>query len=196
MYDKDFTIRCSDYSDPISGVRLPRGKGGVCILWPTAWSSKVKKLDEGNERIVAIEITCNGQEKLCLINTYMPTNNSSVNSHMEYSECLDTLHSLISRNRQSHKIIICGDFNGTLLRTRPYNKHDRLLQAFVEGHCVYHVPTNLETIFHHSGLGSSQIDYIMATEKNLISMYYISDKEPENTSSHVKISCCINTTPP
>ena len=91
--EKDFIIRCSDYLDPISGVNLPRGKGGVCrILWPKAWSSKVKRLNEGNERIVAIEITCNNQEKLCLINTYMPTNNSSVNSHMDYSECLDTIH--------------------------------------------------------------------------------------------------------
>ena len=37
--EKDFIIRCSDYLDPISGVNLPRGKGGVCILWPKAWSS-------------------------------------------------------------------------------------------------------------------------------------------------------------
>ena len=32
-----------------------------------------EKLDEENERIVAIETTGNSQEKLCLINTYMQT---------------------------------------------------------------------------------------------------------------------------
>ena len=141
----------------------------------------MKRLNEGNERIVAIEITCNSQEKLCLINTYMPTNNSSVNSFMDYSECLDIIHSMLVKYRQSHKIIICGDFNGTLLKARNYNKHDRLLQAFVKEHCKDHVTSKLETFFHYSGLGSS-IDYSMSTEKNLISLYYISDKEPENTS--------------
>ena len=88
--EKDFTIRCSDYSDPISGFNLHRGKGGVCILLSKQWSSKVKRLNVGNERIVAIEI--NSQEKRCLINIYMPTNNSSVNSYLEYLECLDILH--------------------------------------------------------------------------------------------------------
>ena len=36
----------------------------------------------------------------------------------------------------------------------------------------------------------------MSTEKDLISLYYISDKEPEYTSSHVKISCRIGVIPP
>ena len=131
----------------MSCVNLPRGKGGVCILWPKAWSSKVKRLNEGNGCIVAIEITCNSQEKLCLINTYMPTNNSSVNSHMYYSECLDTIHSMLVKYRQSHKIIMCGDFNGTLLKARNYNKHDRLLQTFVKEHCTDYVTSKLETFF-------------------------------------------------
>ena len=194
--EKDFIIHCSDYLEPITGDRLPRGKGGVCILWPKEWSSKVKRLNDGNERVVAVEVTCNRQDKLCLINTYMPTNNSSVNSHLEYRECLDTIHNMLIKYRQSHKIILCGDFNGTLLGARLYNKHDQLLQEFVKEHCINFVNSKLETFFHHSGLGSSQIDYIMTTQKNLISMYYISDKEPENTSSHVKVSCRINISPP
>ena len=75
-----------------------------------------EKLDEENKRIVAIEITGNSQEKLCLINTYMPTKNSSVNSHMEYSECLDTIHSLIISYRHSHKIIIRRDFKSQTIQ--------------------------------------------------------------------------------
>ena len=50
--EKDFIIHCSDYLEPITGDRLPRGKGGVCILWPKEWSSKVKRLNDGNERVV------------------------------------------------------------------------------------------------------------------------------------------------
>ena len=119
-------------------------------------------LDEENKRIVAIEITGN-------INTYLPkkhTKNRSVNSHMEYSECLDTIHSLIISYRHSHKIIIRGDFNGTLLKARPYNKPGLLLQALVEEHRINHVASNLETLLYHSGLRSSQII-----------LYYVNRKE-------------------
>ena len=85
--NKDYHVRCSDQNEPISGFKLPRGKGGVAIFWPNLWSSRIKKLSDGNERTIAIEIQ--GQVKICLINVYMPTNNSSVNSHLEYTECLD-----------------------------------------------------------------------------------------------------------
>ena len=62
--------------------------------------------------------------------------------------------------------MICVDFNGTLLKARLYNKHNRLLQDFVKEHCVNYI-TSKETFFHHCGLGSSQINYIMSTEKDL-----------------------------
>jgi hypothetical protein len=45
-----------DTYDEISGINLPRGKGGVSISWPCDITHIVKKIDEGNERIVAIEI--------------------------------------------------------------------------------------------------------------------------------------------
>ena len=52
--------RCSDYTDPLIGLNLPRGKGSVSILWPKQWSSMVKRLNEGNERVIAIEIKGQG----------------------------------------------------------------------------------------------------------------------------------------
>ena len=75
----------------------------------------MKRLNEGNERVIAIEIK--GQENICIVNVYMPTNNRSNHTHLEYSECIDILH------------VICGDCNGSLLEPRPYNRHDRLLQS-------------------------------------------------------------------
>ena len=107
-----------------------RGKGGVSLLWPSMWSSKTKKISEGNERIIAIELT--GKNKLCIINGYLPTKNSSANSHIEHSECLDILDSIISKYKSSHKVVLCGDLNATLLSARSSNKHDHLLQNFVE----------------------------------------------------------------
>ena len=84
----------------------------MSILWPKHWSSKIKKLSEGNERIIAIELL--SSIKLCIVNVYLPTNNSATESHHEYAECLDILHNIVSKYRQSHKFIIAGDFNGTL----------------------------------------------------------------------------------
>ena len=80
--------------------------------------------------MVAIEIY--GNENMCIINVYMPTNNTSMSSHLEFTKCLDILHNIITKYRLTHKIILCEDFNGTLLEARPYNKHDKLLQTFVK----------------------------------------------------------------
>ena len=102
--NKDFHIRCYDSTEPLTGFRLPRGQGGVSILWPTYLSSRVKKLEDGNERIIGIELS--GTEKLCIINVYLPTNNPSVNSHIEYAECLDILDNMISKFRCSHKLVL------------------------------------------------------------------------------------------
>jgi hypothetical protein len=56
---------------------------------------------------------------------YMSTNNSG-------DSYLDIVSSLLSTYSATHRIIIAGDFNGTLLQPRAYNKHDKLLQAFVQ----------------------------------------------------------------
>ena len=54
VLEKDIFTRCSDFADPLIGFNLPlpRGKGGVSILWPKSWFSRVKRLNEGKERII------------------------------------------------------------------------------------------------------------------------------------------------
>jgi hypothetical protein len=49
-------IRCSDCNEPISNFPVPRGRGGVAILWPSQRDKYIKKLTDGNERIIAAEI--------------------------------------------------------------------------------------------------------------------------------------------
>ena len=81
-------IRCHDHLEPLSGIKLPRGRGGVAILWPNMWSSRIKRLEEGNERIIAVTVA--PSRPICLINAYMPTQDTR--SQVEYSECLDIVH--------------------------------------------------------------------------------------------------------
>ena len=65
----------------------------------------------------------------------------------------------------SHKIVICGDFNGTLLEPRPYNRHDRLLQTFMKDLNLSHSTFHLNTSFQLSGAAFTQIDYITSSVK-------------------------------
>lgn len=108
------------------------------------------------------------------------------------TECLDTLHDILLKYRLSHKIILCGDFNGTLLEARNYNKHDQLLHRFVAEHNLFFKVMKEHTFKHHSGLSSSQIDYFMSTHQNVIQRYQIGGRDGENSSSHVKVSCYLN----
>ena len=81
--------------------------------------------------------------------------------------------------------------NGTLLAPRPYNKHDQLLQDFVKEQELKNLESLQHTFFHHSGKSSSQIDYILSTEIDVLSNLEISGKDAENTSSHVKVSALL-----
>ena len=108
---------------------VPRGQSGVAILWSNKLADRITCLDVGNERVMAIEL--DAEIKICIINVYLPTNKSD--SEYRYRECLDVLHDIIQRYELTHKILLCGDLNGTLLPNRN-NKHDIILKDFVQEH--------------------------------------------------------------
>ena len=81
--------------------------------------------------------------------------------------------------------------NGTLLAPRPYNKHDQLLQDFVKEQELKNLESLQHTFFHHSGKSSSQIDYFLSTEIDVLSDLEISGNDAKNTSSHVKVSALL-----
>ncbi|CAC5376761.1 unnamed protein product [Mytilus coruscus] len=92
----------------------------------------------------------------------------------------------ISRNS---KIILCGDLNGTLLDSRN-NKHDKILKSFVSemGLSTGVNKDERHTFFHHAWSSSSQIDYILVNDKNLISKYNIDEKSSINLSAHTSVT--------
>ena len=139
----DSFTRCTDMYDNISNFQAPSGKGGVGIVWPKEWSHLVKRLKEGNERIVLIELQCQ-KERLCIVNVYMPTLNLP-QSKSAYQEHLDLLYSILNKYKNSHRIVLCGDFNATLLSERN-NPHDKLLKQFVSENQL----TNVITVPNHT----------------------------------------------
>ena len=176
--------RCSDTNDPIDSFKLPKGKAGVSILWPNAWTNSIKKLKDGNERVIAILITAS--QELCIINAYMPTCNTD--SQFEYTECLDIIYDIIQKYQETHKVILCGDLNGTLLSTRN-NKHDKMLKNFVAemGLSTGQDICEKHTFFHHAWSSSSQIDYILVQDKKLVLNYTIDEKSSINLSAHTSV---------
>jgi hypothetical protein len=179
-----------DTYDEISGINLPRGKGGVSISWPCDITHIVKKIDEGHERIVAIEI--NADTKICIICVYMPTHNTSVQSIDEYAiNCLDILFNIISNYAGTHKIIIAGDLNATLLISRKYNKHYKILMKVISDMNLHVINSNKST-YHHAGGSQSQIDYILSSDHELLYNYEIHEKNAINTSSHTNANATIN----
>ncbi|MCG8033679.1 MAG: endonuclease/exonuclease/phosphatase family protein [Candidatus Thiodiazotropha taylori] len=189
--DFDFYARCADSDSFISNFNAPRGKAGVAILWPIEISKHIRKLQDGNSRTVAIEIgTDDGL--LCIVNCYMPSLNTG--STAQYLEHLDVLQSIIDRYSVTHQILICGDFNGTLLQSRS-NPHDKLLRSFCqENNLISNTETSEKcTFFHHSGKSSSQIDYALSkSDSGIVSRVNINDMHELNTSSHVPVTIVTN----
>ena len=171
----------------MSNFQAPRGKGGVAIAWHREWSHLVKCLEDGNEQIAVIELQCQ-EEKLCIVYVYMPTLNLP-QSKATYQEHLDLLYSILAKYKESHRIVICGDFNATLLHERS-NPHDKMLKKFVqENDLVNTVLVPDHTFFSHTGMASSQLDYIftidVTTEKHIQTK--VNDFISCNTSSHVHL---------
>ena len=154
------------------------------------WSSRIKRLDEGNERVIAVTVA--PSRPICLINAYMPTQDTG--SQVEYSECLDIVHLLFTKFQGTYDVILCGDLNGTLLDSRS-NKHDKLLKELT---AELQLSTgiicgNKPTFYHHAGTSKSQIDYILVQDKSLISSYTILDKSPICSSEHAPVKATLTT---
>ena len=126
-------------------------------------------------------------EKFCSANAYMPTLNLP-KSRTEYQEHIDILHSIVSKYKNSHKVILCGDFNATLLETRD-NPHDSLFKKFVSEVGLMNKMSCIDsTFFSHNGKSTSQIDYVLTKNIKKVTTVKIQDFRDCNTSSHVHVT--------
>ena len=78
-----------DFRDPITQVQMPRGYGGIGILWKKNIDHLVTELPDGGNRIQCVLIQA--QKPILLISTYMPC--KGVNDNYEaFLDCLDQLN--------------------------------------------------------------------------------------------------------
>ena len=119
---------------------------------------------------------------MCIVNVYMPCRGSSTRED-QFMESLDELHEIDNKFHPDHHMILCGDFNASLLNTRCTG--DKKFQDFInnvdltliEGYPA--VPSH----YHHNGVDSLTIDYIITTSEISPSTISVLDLY-ENTSPH------------
>ena len=111
-----------------------------------------------------------------IINVYMPT--KETNSRSNFNTHLDILHDMVVRYNRLGTVIVCGDMNGTLIEERN-NSHDNSLKDFVKEHNLsWHKNEmgNKLTFVSHTGIGRSQIDYILCSNSSTLASTKIEEK--------------------
>ena len=108
--------------------KLPRGYGGVAILWHKSIDSSVNITDDGGERIQCIEVTQDDNKPLLIVSVYMPTSGDSIRT-LEYQDTIDQIYEILQKY-QSHLIVIGGDLNENL-STKSVNERKGYLLDFI-----------------------------------------------------------------
>ena len=123
----------------------------------------VKIVRGGGHPVAVVEVSTDNRP-VCLINVYLPSRGSASNEN-EFMETLDELHEVLQTFSSTHDIIIGGDFNASLHRTKTCGR-DQSLRCFVNEHGLFLSSEYPEasTFFHTAGDFSSQIDYFFVTE--------------------------------
>ncbi|CAG2207874.1 unnamed protein product [Mytilus edulis] len=167
---------------------MPRGYGGVAILWKKNLDKLVTTLPIGNEIIQCIELS--GNQKLLFISIYLPCK-SSDNHLNELYECIDQLHEIMEVYKATHQIIIGGDFNENIFKENNSNRKNYILD-FMSDHNLSTTEVGI-AYTHTSGISSSAIDYILYQEK--FKDYIINIEKPDiisNVSDHLPILLQLN----
>jgi hypothetical protein len=147
-----------DSNDSIPPIQMPRGYGGVTILWRKELDSLITPLKIGNERIQCVETQ--GNPNTLVVSLYLPCKSSN-NHFSELCECIDQLHEILERYESTHHIIIGGDFNENILSTTHSNRKN-YITSFMNDHQLLSKEIGTTYIHvHPSGNASSAIDYIL-----------------------------------
>ena len=150
-----------DMDDPIPPIQKPRGYAGTGILYKS--NIKVKKLKDGDHRICCLEVL--GEQPTIVVSVYMPAKGSKARDE-EFEITLAGLEEVISRYKQSHQLIIAGDFNASL-KTKSPDARDQKFSKFVVNNLLSisadHPDT--PTYLKPDGTECSSLDYILVTEE-------------------------------
>ena len=154
----NFAAKGVDMNDPLPPVCLPRGYGGVAILWNKNIDHIVRPIPDGSHRIQCIEIE-GAETRAIIICVYMPANGSR-DHHIEYHECVDELREIVLKYERTHNIIIGGDINEDLNKSKANNTRKAYLTEFIKDFNLVYENSGY-TFTNSRGVECSEIDYFL-----------------------------------
>ena len=178
-----------DSGDPITPVQMPRGYGGIGILWKKDIDHLVTELPDRGNRIQCVSLQA--QKPILLISTYIPC--KGVNDNYEaFLDCLDQLNEILLKYGDTHDVVRGGggdDFNEELMQGS--SRRSASLNEFLSDHNLITTKTD-KTFIHPNGVDSTTIDYLFYSEAIAGGISPVRRMDLlKNNSDHYPISCSI-----
>ena len=183
--------RASDEYNHIPPGPNTRGHGGVAIIWKEYLDPHVKRLNEGNERVISIVIELPDAIPICLICCYLPSGNSrqAVEAYAEDIAILQELRSKYS----NYNLLVAGDLNADIFART--GKKEEILTSFIKDLNLTNLNTHIadQPTYTNPGLQhSSHLDYFLTDGKNRWGNTATIGKDDDagylNNSSHLPIT--------
>lgn len=173
-----------DTGDPIPPIKMPRGHGGVAIMWKKSLDPYINYIQGGNNRILCIELR--GEILVLIISVYLPCRGSAENT-LEFQDCLDQMREIIKTHEDTHQILIGGDMNENAV-TFTESPRGRYLKDFMAENNLITYEMGI-TYKHTGGHLESAIDYffIQKTLEERIVGVKRKDNLIANVSDHIPI---------
>ncbi|CAG2193477.1 unnamed protein product [Mytilus edulis] len=168
-----------DSDDPISASFMPRGFGGVAILWNKAIDKYIKPITDGSTRIQCVELLTS--KPTVIMSVYLPTK-STTDSKIIFDDCIDQLYEIVQKYKETHDIVIGGDFNEDIVKETNNSKRKIALLEFMK-ECKLTTNHKGPTFINTSGADISEIYYFLHSNIELQPSKKITD-HPVNVSDH------------
>ena len=147
-----------DSGSPLLPVKLPRGYGGVGILWQKKLDHLVTVKEEGNERIQCVEISTS-PKPILLVSVYMPCRGQNADNVLEFIDCTEQLNSIYQMYGCSHNILVGGDINEDISVLNS-GRRNRVFRNFVTDNELQFTDLG-KTFLNAEGVEVSKIDYFL-----------------------------------
>lgn len=157
-----------DKYNPIQPSQIPRGYGGVGILWNKEIDYMVKSLPDGNERFQCIELSPVNTKPLLISSVYLPTRGYK-DSIQTFRESIDQMYEIVQKFQSTHTLIFGGDFNEDLRKQLKNDERSECLMEFMN-ECYLDYLSTGHTYVNPRGEDCSEIDYFVFS-KHCYSMF-------------------------
>jgi len=152
-----YETKMVDMNNNIQPAQVPRGYGGVAILWKKQIDHLVKPLSDGGERIQCVEFIDNYTRLLLIVSVYLPT--KGCHDIDEYKDSIDQLYEICIKYKTTHAILIGGDLNENLNKENG-EKRSIYIKQFIND-CNLNICYAGSTYINPQGQDCSEIDYFL-----------------------------------